>query len=60
MENGRNEKDNEQQRRKTPRTTTGKDTRKKYAYDTESQQQLARTTTKGAGKQFKTKLLQAK
>ena len=47
MKNGRNEKANEQQRRKSPKTTAGKDTRKKYAYDTESQQQLARTTTKG-------------
>ena len=41
------EKDNEQQRRKSSRTTAGKDTRKKYADDTELQQQLARTPTKG-------------
>ena len=41
------EKDNEQQRRKPSRTTAGKDTRKKYADDTELQQQLASTPTKG-------------
>ena len=39
--------DNEQQRRKSSRTTAEKDTRKKYADDTELQQQLARTPTKG-------------
>ena len=32
---GRNEKDNEQQRIKSPRTTAGKGTRKKYADDTQ-------------------------
>ena len=32
---GQNEKDNEQQRRKSPRTTAGKGTRKKYADDTQ-------------------------
>ena len=42
-----NEKDNEQQRRKSSRTTAGKDTRKKYADDTELQQQLARPPTNG-------------
>ena len=34
------EKDNEQQRRKSSRTMAGKDTRKKYADDTELQQPL--------------------
>jgi hypothetical protein len=47
MDNDENGKDNEQQRRKSSRTTAGKDTRKKYADDTELQQQLARTPTKG-------------
>ena len=46
MDNVQTEKDNEQQRRKSPRTTAEKDTRKKYADDTELQQQLARTATK--------------
>ena len=46
------DKDNEQQRRKPSRTTAGKDTRKKYADDTELQQQLARTPTKEIVKQF--------
>jgi hypothetical protein len=45
MENEDN--DNEQHRRKSSRTTAGKDTRKKFADDTELQQQLARTPTKG-------------
>jgi hypothetical protein len=45
MENEEN--DNEQHRRKSSRTTAGKDTRKKFADDTELQQQLARTPTKG-------------
>ena len=44
---GQNEKDNEQQRRKSPRTTAGKGTRKKYADDTVVQEQLAKTSTKG-------------
>ena len=39
--------DNEQ-RRKSSRTTAEKDTRKKYADDTELQQQLARTPSKGS------------
>ena len=42
------EKDNKQQRKKSSRTTAGKDTRKKYADDTDLQQQLARTPTKGS------------
>ena len=46
MEQESNDKDNEQQRRKSQRVTAGKDTRKKYADDTELQQQLARTPTK--------------
>ena len=41
------EKHNEQQRRKSSRTKAGKDTRKKYADDTELQQQLARPPTNG-------------
>ena len=44
---GQNEKDNEQQRRKSPRTTEGKGTRKIYADDTVVQEQLAKTSTKG-------------
>ena len=47
MDDDEKEKDNEQQRRKSARTNAGKDTRKKYADDTELQQQLARTPTKG-------------
>ena len=47
MDDDEKEKDNEQQRRKSARTTAGKDTRKKHADDTELQQQLARTPTKG-------------
>ena len=46
MEQENNDKDNEQQRRKSQRVTAGKDTRKKYADDTELQQQLARAPTK--------------
>ena len=44
---GQNEKDSEQQRRKSPRATAGKGTRKKYADDTVVQEQLAKTSTKG-------------
>ena len=39
--------ENDQQRRNSPRTTAGKDTRKKCADDTVVQGKLARTPTKG-------------
>ena len=44
--------DNEQHRRKSSRTNAGKDTRKKFADDTELQQQLAEHPRKEAAKQF--------
>ena len=47
MDDDDKDKDSEQQRRKSARTNAGKDTRKKYADDTDLQQQLARTPTKG-------------
>ena len=47
MDDDDKDKDSEQQRRKSARTNAGKDTRKKYADDTELQQQLARPPTNG-------------